>query len=360
MRFVSTRSAIIAAALVGALAAGVTPSFAGSPSAADRATARTLMTEGYTALKNGEAAKALEKFRAADALVHVPTTGLAVAEAQVQLGQLVEAEQSATAVVNMPAHDDDPAPFRKAREDAAALLRDVDPRVPALKVHLRGLPADVVPRVTVDDEAVPAAALAAPRRMNPGRHAVVVSVGDWVHRVDVILKDRDQQDVTFDVPEGVHAAPSESAAPPLPGSTTTGTAAPPGSSAPASSTTTSVTPPEEGPSAGRVVMWGGFVVGAIGVAVGATAGILAVSDKNKAFGMGCQGNVCPTSAHDALQGARTSADVATVGFIVGGAGAAVGIVALLLSGPSKTAASSTGLQLTPIIGPGRLGVEGRF
>ena len=111
MRFVSTRSAIVALALASALAAGVTPSLAGSPSAADRATARTLMTDGYTALKNGEPAKALEKFRAADALVHVPTTGLAVAEAQVQLGQLVEAEQSATAVVNMPAHDDDPPPF---------------------------------------------------------------------------------------------------------------------------------------------------------------------------------------------------------------------------------------------------------
>jgi hypothetical protein len=349
-------------ALLSALAVSAAPSMAGPPSASDRATARALMTEGYAALKNGDAARALERFRAADALVHVPTTALAVAQAQVQLGQLVEAEQSATGVINIPPHDDDPTVFRKAREDAASLLRDVDPRVPSLRIQLRGMPRDVTPHVTVDDEPVPAAALAAARRMDPGSHAVVVTIGDWVHRVDVILKEREAQEVVFDVPEGVHGAASESAS-----------TAPPASAAPSSEPSTSpiatVAPalsesaspqPAAPSSAGRWVMWGGFGVGVVGVAVGASAGILALVDKNNAFGKGCVGNVCPTTAHNDLQSARTAADVSTAGFIVGGVGVAVGVVALLLSGPSVAPAPTAGLRVVPTLGPGAIGMRGEF
>jgi hypothetical protein len=324
------------------------------------------MSDGYAALKGGDAAKALERFRAADALMHVPTTALAVAQAQVQLGQLVEAEQSATAVINIPPHDDDPVVFRKAREDAAAMLRDVDPRVPSLRIQLRGMPRDTNPHVTVDDEPVPAAALAAARRMDPGSHAVVVTVGDWVHRVDVILKERDTQEVVFDIPENVHgaAAESASAAP-----SAAGSAAAPASAAPTTAPTTTGAPglsessSSQGgapSSAGRWIMWGGFAVGVVGVAVGASAGVLAVVDKNKAFGKGCVGNVCPTTAHDDLQSARTAADVSTVGLVVGGIGVAVGVVALLLSRPSETPPPAAGLRIVPTLGPGAVGVRGEF
>jgi len=43
------------------------------PSAADRATARSLADEGYTALQDKHYAEAADRFSRADALVHAPT-----------------------------------------------------------------------------------------------------------------------------------------------------------------------------------------------------------------------------------------------------------------------------------------------
>ena len=63
------------------------------PSAADRATARSLAGEGYQALQDKDYATAADRFGRADALVHAPTLMIDWARALVGLGKLVEAQE---------------------------------------------------------------------------------------------------------------------------------------------------------------------------------------------------------------------------------------------------------------------------
>jgi hypothetical protein len=106
-------------------------------------------------------------------------------------------------------------------------------------------------------------------------------------------------------------------------------------------------------------MWAGFGVGVLGVAVGATAGAIALSDKSSALGKGCVQNVCPPAAHGDLHSAGTWADVSTVAFTVAGVGAAVGLAALIFA-PSKAASSGSAAWVAPAIGAGEIGLRGGF
>src|SRR5262249_8798932 len=142
------------------------------PSAADRATARVMLDEGYQLLAKGKSSEALQRFVGADALMnHLPTTKLAVARAQIAMKQLVEAEDSLTSALRSRPQPDEPAAITKARDEAARLLADTTQRIPELKIVV-STPAGVSAQVSVDGNAVPIESLVAPRRMNPGQHSV--------------------------------------------------------------------------------------------------------------------------------------------------------------------------------------------
>ena len=103
------------------LAAGLALSARASaePSAAERDTARGLMAEGRSDRENGDLQDALRAFLGADAIMHVPTTGLEVARTQAALGLLVEAWTTALRVSRTSAKPGEPAPFQVARQAAA-------------------------------------------------------------------------------------------------------------------------------------------------------------------------------------------------------------------------------------------------
>ena len=67
------------------------------PTAADRATARTLAQEGQQALESKNYAIAIDKFGRADSLVHAPTLLLGLARAQVGLGDWSKRKRASTA-----------------------------------------------------------------------------------------------------------------------------------------------------------------------------------------------------------------------------------------------------------------------
>jgi hypothetical protein len=81
-----------------------------APSDADKA--RALMKEGDGLYFSSDYAGALERYRAADAIMKVPTTGLAVARAQAALGKLVEARDQALTVARATGAANEPAIFR--------------------------------------------------------------------------------------------------------------------------------------------------------------------------------------------------------------------------------------------------------
>ena len=60
----------------------------------DRETARTLMQQGRELTAKGDLKEALKRFKGADDIMHVPTTGLEVARTQAPLGLLVEARDT--------------------------------------------------------------------------------------------------------------------------------------------------------------------------------------------------------------------------------------------------------------------------
>ena len=100
-------------------------------------------------------------------------------------------------------------------------------------------------------------------------------------------------------------------------------------------------------------------IGAAGILVGGVAGILAISHKNAAA-KGCVNGECPPSTWDDLDSAHSMAAVSTVGFVVGVVGVAVGASALLLR--EEPSAPKRSLRLMPDFGPrgASLSVAGRF
>ncbi|MDI1476403.1 hypothetical protein [Polyangium sp. y55x31] len=145
-----------------------------APSEADRVAARTLLVEGRRKLEAGDAKGALEFFQKAHAIMHVPTTGLDLAKAHAELGQLVEARAAVLEVTQMPAMPGEPAAFTTARNQAKEALEALDERIPSLILRVSGLPLRDI-EATVDSQTIPWSELGEPRKMNPGSHEVIVT-----------------------------------------------------------------------------------------------------------------------------------------------------------------------------------------
>jgi hypothetical protein len=91
-----------------------------------------MMDEGLARRDAGDHRGALAQFEGANAIMHVPTTGLVVAREQVALHLLVEARDTLKAVLRTPPAADEPDVFRAAREAAEELDRVVADRIPSL------------------------------------------------------------------------------------------------------------------------------------------------------------------------------------------------------------------------------------
>jgi hypothetical protein len=312
-----------------------------TPTAAEKETARALMDGGHAQRDAGHHEAALSLFQGADAIMHVPTTGLEVAREQLALGHLVEARDTVQAVLRSPATDNEPEAFRVARRAATALDEDLVRRIPALRIRVAGSPT----RVTVDGTPIPLQALVAPFKVNPGHHVVVATTETGDARLEV------------DVTEG-QTAPADLVAP----------AAKPEPVAPAPPVAAGVqTDPEADSSSGPAVVpwlrWGGVGLAAVGIGVGTVTGVMAIGAKNSAE-KGCVDGMCPPATWSDLDSARTASTVSTIAFSAAGAGAALVLVSFLLP-PGKPAASasvatSNGRTLIPWLGPAGAALRGSF
>ena len=116
---------------------------------------------------------------------------------------------------------------------------------------------------------------------------------------------------------------------------------------------------EQGSVSGRLPIYAAFGVGGAGVAVGVVAGIIAIG-KARQLDQLCPGGRCEAGTpHSTLQTAHTAADVATIGFVVGAAGAATGFGLWWLLRPTSKPESQQS-QLGVEVGVGSLLVTKRF
>ena len=196
--------AVVAASMSALAAFGALrpPAALAEPTAADRETARTLMKKGDQKFAAKDYAGALKDYQAAHAVMLVPITGLAVGKAQAELGLLIEAHETLLQVGRLPQDPYEAGPLTRARDEAATLAQKLANRIPSVTITVAGPTTGV--EVQVDGAVVPAGALSAPRKANPGSHVISASaVGYAAASSNIVLKEGANEKVVLKLVPGV-------------------------------------------------------------------------------------------------------------------------------------------------------------
>lgn len=268
---------------------GVAPSAAQAqprptPSAAERETARSLLDRGQDKQGRGDLDGAIQDYRAAHAIMGVPSTAAFLAEAQLLRGLLLDALDTASFVERMPIAPGEPQQFTEARMRARSGAEDALRRTPTLRLTVVGPPADADLRVAANGIAIRKEAISS-LRLDPGRY-----------RIDVAVPGFAPQQISVDLPEGV-AVPAlvqlvaDPNAPPLP---PLGYPAQPGDAPGGAGSSSAVWP---------IVGFSAVGVGAVLIGVGAVTGIMSASQTGDLEPQ-CQGGCPPSSRATSTPPAR--------------------------------------------------------
>jgi hypothetical protein len=215
--------------------------------------------------------------------------------------------------------------------------KDVDDALAALKgfVGSVSVVSDAAGAiVAVDGETVGTTPLSGPLLLDAGKHTIRLrkdGAEDVDKEVDVAAGSETSVSITLAAASSARPAP---AAEPL------------------------APPPQPARGGYGPLVYGGFVVGGVGLVTGAVTGMLALSHASSVTSA-CQGTVCPTSVDGDLHDARTLGNASTVAFVAAGAGAAVGLVAILLSRRSEARAPAAA-SISPWVTPTGAGLRGSF
>ena len=321
-----------------------TPAYAQDQQAENVAAARSLGIQGVQLADAGKCPEAIEKLSRAESLYHAPTILGRLGECQVTVGQIVLGTENLNRVVREQLPPNAPKAFKTAQERAAKVLETALPRIAYLTVTIE--PREAQPSVTVDGSPVSSALIGVERPTDPGKHEVVAKAPGYLEaKTGVELAEGARQAVTLKLT----LDPNAPLTPPPTGETPAPTTAP--------ATPDAVPPKSGGAKTLSYVMLG---VGGVGLAVGGVTGFMALGKKGD---LDCPDNTCSGAEAQELDSANTLALVSTIGFGVGIAATAVGVVLLVTSGGSKEApraAALGGLRFEPYIGPNSAGVTGTF
>jgi hypothetical protein len=327
--------------LVG-VAALCTPSVAFGQSEADRATARNLAAEGYTALKTQDFTTAEDRFRRADALVHAPTLVVDHARALIGLGRYVEAQERLELVLREGVPESAPWVWKKSVQDAEQLVGEVKPKVSWLTIYVKG-PGE--PLVMIDGALVPVAALGVRRATDPGpRRISATATGYLPKEITVALPEGSERAVTLEL--GVD-----------PG-TPRAVAAPPPQSSPHRQRSNSPKPPS------NTLAYAALGLGGTGVVIGAVTGAMFLgvrSDLKKH----CPNRTCPAPSkygdYEQLHSNYvTYGTVSGVAWTVGLASSVAGLWLLLSDKPKENVVRARQAQWFPYVTDNSVGMTGAF
>ncbi|HET6148905.1 MAG TPA: PEGA domain-containing protein [Polyangia bacterium] len=320
--------------------------------------AEKLLRHGIELRKSGNDEQALEAFRAAYALRPTPRARAQVGLAEQALGRWVDAERDLMGAFEPPG---DPWIVKNS-----AVLRGA---LAAIRHHLGSLQVVGSPagaHVRVDDREVGVLPLARPVRVTAGQVVVSVSAPGHIEvsrKVDVVADHLAREAFTL------HA--EDAAAPRVETSPAAKRPAPMSRIANRAGAEEPTPPPVDGddltkssePRGTSTVRVWGVAIGAAGVlaaGVGTVFGLQAIS-KNNQSKVGCPMDVCvdpvrqSASRQERMQ-AWTDGNRATVAFVVGGVLLATGATMFVLGGASEPRAVA--LQVTPVAGPGQVGLVG--
>lgn len=302
---------------------------ADGPAASDLESARELLQAGRALRDKGDLKGALEKFKASHALAHTPITGIELARTHAALNQPVEAREVCLSIARTQVTREETSRSQEAREDAAKLAESVKAKIATLSVDVV-VPAGRTAVVKIDGVEVPQVALREGRKVDPGAHVVTARIDDG-------------PEVTTNTALGEGETKRVSLSPKAPAVVAKRPEGP-------------ITPPpgevEEKRLSPLVPI--GFSVAVVGVGVGAVTGLLAQSKANTLDSISCPANQCRGTAASNLSTAKSLATVSTVGFVVGGVGAAVGVIGLL--SPRSVRVKRGSLEVSPYV-TGTTGAE---
>jgi hypothetical protein len=344
-RAIALATAVSFVGVVGTVAVpGAIRSAHAEASAADKETARTLMSEGRAKRADGDHKAALEAFKKADAIMHVPTTGLEVGRELEALGRLTEARDAYLTVSRSDPAPNEPKPFTEARKEAERLADVIAARIPSVKIMLPGVPDDTKMQITIDGVEVPSAVVGVPRKIDPGTHEVIVTIGTVEKKSSIEVLEAETKDLTIEFTKEELAGAAKVEAP----------KDTPGDKPPAD-----LPPPEKKTN---VLTYVGFGVAGAGLVLGSVTGLMSLSKASSAKSS-CIDNKCPPSTHDDIESSKSLATISTISFVVAGAGAVVGVIGLL-SPKTIQAETTPTAKIEPHvswwIGAGSAGVLGSF
>jgi hypothetical protein len=211
--------------------------------------------------------------------------------------------------------------------------------------------------VTIDGRALPASIVGLPRSIDPGHHVVAARVGAAEATQGVDVKEGEQKRVELTLTDAGTAPAATPAAVETPAAPERTSSEEPGASA-----ESSAGPPRS--HAPTVLTYVALGIAGVGVATGTVTGLIVLTSKKSTLQNECTRGVCGPTSYGDLDSAHTLATVTDVAFAIGGAGAAVAIVSLVLghdqpAEPSSQSAISH-LRVAPWFGRGVAGLSGSF
>jgi len=326
----------------------------------DKEAVRTLSNQAVEDFERSRFEEARSKFLSAYEIAKVPRLAVWAARADTKLGHWVAAyELYREAASLQPSDLWKGEAQQQAQKDAQHELNDLVPRIPRLTIVLEGAqPVSVA--VSVDDVLVPGALMGVERMIDPGKHSIVGKRGADVvtesvqvaalEKKRVVLKFANVPGAAVAANTSVNTQNSSKDAPSNGISVVAAQAHPTTNNASSSGVPRST---HSGPQ--QTAGWVSLGVGAAGLALGTVTGIyLAAKDGSLESQCGSH-NTCDASLQSEINTFNTMRTLSSLGFIVGGIGAATGVT-LLLTNPKQGSKPNVALFL----GPQMASVTGKF
>lgn len=298
---------------------------------AEKAAIRSLANDAAADYEAARYEQAREKFQRAYDAAPVPKLAVWLARTDIQLGRFVSARALYEEAQRLERNELWKGDTQQAAQrDAEQELAGLEPRIPRVLVRVEapGLEAFTL---ELDGVAVPTSPNGAELMVDPGTHRITARAGEQVTQRDVNVTEGERRELLLSF-----AAPRAAAAPAAQASTTV---------VDEKSTPTPFT---------RSLGWIGLSVGAAGLIVGTTAGVV-VAMQHDELSDACPNDECEPGEWSRVDGYRTWRTVSTVGLAVGAIGAAAGVTLLLMS---TERGSEPALALT--LGPASATLKGRF
>ncbi len=285
----------------------------------DKAKAKEWADTAASRFDAGDYAGAVTAMEEAEKHFRVPPFLQLRAQALEKLGRLLEARRVYQVLAAWAFPSDSPPVWFEAKSDAQDRIRALDSRIPKLTIVVEVTGHSV----TLDGKSLSAAELGAPIAVDPGEHTVVARSAEGVESRQVVkVRIGASERVT------IKSYPGEAASPGI----------------------------------GRAPALAAFGVGAVGLALGAIFGGVALSKKDEVLSgieacgpLGCEKDE-KARLDGVLADSKTFAGVSSAGFVLAGIGAAAGVTLLVIGSRGAKEATPPAVRITL----GSISFAGRF